>query len=205
VAVVAVVLVPAGAARAAGAELSAVAGAYAAGGGTIPACEFTSAELNAALAEAGGDIQQYGSDLLGAIQRALSARASGACDQRSQSPAASTTTSTTVTPGAPPSAPRAAVIAPPPAPPVSAGTAIPATAIALGPLSAPTGAGIPAPIWTLAIAGLVLALGAGLAVVWRLRGWDPVWAAGARHSFGEAGYRVSGAWADFTDWVRLQR
>jgi hypothetical protein len=40
---------------------------------------------------------------------------------------------------------------------------------------------------------------------WRLRGWDPDWAARARHSWREAGYRVSSTWAEFTDWLRLGR
>jgi hypothetical protein len=195
-------LLPAGVARAAGAELSAVAGAYSANGGTIPPCEFSSAELNAALSEAGGDIQQYAGDLLNAIQRALAARASGACNSQSAAPAVTTITNVTTTPGPPPAAP---VIQAPPAPPGTAAPALPAAALPDQSLTAATGSGIPAPLWILTIAGLVLTLAAGVAVVARVRGWDPLWAAAARHSWAEAGYRAAGAWEDFVDWVRMQR
>jgi len=43
--------------------LQGILGAYSAGGGTIPACEFSSAELNATLGEIGNDTAQYGVDL----------------------------------------------------------------------------------------------------------------------------------------------
>jgi hypothetical protein len=85
--------------------LEAVAGAYSANGGTIPACEFTSSELAAAEGQAGGAGQEYAADLLAAIQRALAAQASGACNKVTPT----TTTTTTVAP--------AVVVPPPSAPP----------------------------------------------------------------------------------------
>ena len=55
-----------------------------------------------------------------------------------------------------------------------------------------------------ALGGLLVAL----LLLWgwaRLRGWDPTWAARARHAWGEAGYRVTNTWSEFTDWLRLGR
>jgi hypothetical protein len=188
-------------ARAAGSELSAVAGAYASGGGTIPACEFSSAQLGAALSEAGGDIQQYGSDLLAAIQRALSERASGACGKHAAAAPPAVTATTPVPPVASPR-PAAPAVAAPPAPPAGPAPVIPPVRIAPRPVSAATGSGLPAPMWTLAVVAVLVAAALLGWLLVRTRGWDPLWAQAARHSWREAGYRFSGAWADFADWAR---
>jgi hypothetical protein len=55
----------------------------------------------------------------------------------------------------------------------------------------------------IAVLGCVVVLGAAIAGIARLRGWDPRSVAGARHALGEAGYRVSTLWAEFSDWLRL--
>jgi hypothetical protein len=34
---------------------------------------------------------------------------------------------------------------------------------------------------------------------------EPHWALSLRHSLAEAGYRVSGTWAEFAEWARLGR
>jgi hypothetical protein len=39
----------------------------------------------------------------------------------------------------------------------------------------------------------------------RWRGWDPPWVARMRHAWGEAGYRATSTWSEFTDWLRLGR
>jgi hypothetical protein len=39
----------------------------------------------------------------------------------------------------------------------------------------------------------------------RMRGWDPGWAARMRHAWGEAGFRTTSTWSEFTDWLRLGR
>lgn len=52
--------------------------------GTIPACEFSSAQLNAALKSIGTYGAQYFEDFTNAIQSALSERASGACEPHRQ-------------------------------------------------------------------------------------------------------------------------
>src|SRR2546430_2339135 len=47
--------------------------------GRIPPCEFTSSQLESALSDVDTYGQQYYADFIGAIQAALTARASGAC------------------------------------------------------------------------------------------------------------------------------
>jgi hypothetical protein len=48
------------------------------------------------------------------------------------------------------------------------------------------------------LAGLFALIGGGTALS-RARGWDPAWAAAMRHSLGEAGYRLGGAWEELRD------
>jgi hypothetical protein len=64
------------------------------------------------------------------------------------------------------------------------------------PLTASTDGSIPAPMLLLALFAILCALGAGAA--WLLRRADAPWAAAARHSLAEAGYRLGGAWAELT-------
>ena len=63
---------------------------------------------------------------------------------------------------------------------------------------------------TSAAVGLVAvgALVIGLLVLWgfaRWWAWEPRWLTRWRHATGEAGWRASAAWAEFTDWLRLGR
>jgi hypothetical protein len=64
------------------------------------------------------------------------------------------------------------------------------------PVTASTDGSIPAPMLLLALFAILCALGAGGA--WLLRRTDAPWAAAARHSLAEAGYRLGGAWAELT-------
>jgi hypothetical protein len=54
------------------------------------------------------------------------------------------------------------------------------------------------------LAGLVAALLAAVGFA-RWWAWEPRWLVRVRHAAAEAGWRVGGAWADFTDWLRLGR
>jgi hypothetical protein len=57
----------------------------------------------------------------------------------------------------------------------------------------------------LVLAGaIVLALLVAWAVA-RWWAWEPRWLVRWRHAMGEAGWRASAAWAEFTDWLRLGR
>jgi len=62
---------------------------------------------------------------------------------------------------------------------------------------------------TPAIAAAALAaLIALCCVVWgiaRLQAFEPRWTLSLRHAMGEAGFRASATWAEFSDWVRLGR
>lgn len=55
------------------------------------------------------------------------------------------------------------------------------------------------------LAAIAAAIAAGLwltLLAARLFGWEPAWAATARHAWGEAEYRLGGTWAEFVDWAR---
>ncbi len=64
------------------------------------------------------------------------------------------------------------------------------------PVTAAASGSIPLPMVLLALIAALGALGAGGA--WMLRRSDPAWAASARHSVAEAGYRLGGVWAELT-------
>jgi hypothetical protein len=142
--------------------------------GTISPCQFSSAQLAAALKGVDTYGAQYFADFTNAIQSALAARAAGACTHN-RAPAARHRV-------------RAAASAPVP-----------------GPVTAPTNAGVPAPLLLMAAIAAAFALCAAVAGVFRVRGWDPVWLAGWRHSWAEAGYRLGGTWSEFVDWLRSDR
>jgi hypothetical protein len=55
------------------------------------------------------------------------------------------------------------------------------------------------------VLGALLLLACGAWALARRRGVEPHWWLSLRHSVAEAGYRVSGTWAEFTDWARLGR
>jgi hypothetical protein len=60
----------------------------------------------------------------------------------------------------------------------------------------------------LAILIVLLVLLLLLALIWAVMRWqaiEPPWWPRARHSLAEFGWRASGAWSDFTDWLRLGR
>ena len=41
--------------------------------------------------------------------------------------------------------------------------------------------------------------------LFRWRAWEPAWTGRLRHAAGEAGWRASSTWAEFTDFVRFGR
>jgi hypothetical protein len=142
--------------------------------GSIPPCQFSSAELQSALKSVDTYGAQYFADFTAAIQTALSARATGVCTGGGT-----------------------AAIAP------SSGVGSPAASPASRlPVTASSGANLPAPIVLLgALAALFASIAAAVGVA-RARGWDPPWMARWRHAWAEAGYRVGDTWAEFSDWLR---
>jgi hypothetical protein len=169
--------------------------------GVINGCGYTEGQLKDAQRQVPPDIEQYAPDFPGALQAALEQRARG-CGGQKIAPVAPPT----ATPIVPPTqGPRAEVTKEPPAPPVADSIedhVIPQVAVSARDQGASTA---PAPIVALAIVGGLLGL-VGLA--WGLErwgAWEPNWLLASRHAVGEAGFRVSATWADFTDWVRLGR
>lgn len=214
----ALLLVPAALARA-DAAYERVAAAYAEAGGHLDGCAFTQQQLEAGLAGIPPQIKDVVPDLRRAIQDGIAAHRRGECEGREPG--------TTTNPDAPVSSdavpPVTTTPATPAAPATGAGTEPGQTAPATTTPGAPA-ATAPAPAATESapapgpreddrdalVAGLV-ALGALLLLVlaiWglvRLRGWDPAWATRTRHAWGEAGYRTTTTWSEFTDWLRLGR
>jgi hypothetical protein len=68
-----------------------------------------------------------------------------------------------------------------------------------------TDANLPAPILLMATLGVVIGSALGLRALARGFGWEPARAAGWRHAWGEASYRLSGGWAELRDWWRSGR
>jgi hypothetical protein len=172
--------------------------------GRVPPCQFSVDTLQKAKSEVPPDIEQYAPDFPAALDAALQARALGACNKHAT---ATTGATAPVAPsgsgGQPPSSGSGTGTTPAPTPyPASNSTFVNNTAAASHAAGASSA---PAPVIALAI---VLVLMAMAALWWSLttwRGLEPRWLLGARHAWSEAGYRASGTWAEFTDWVRLGR
>ena len=186
-------------------------------------CRYTEKQLRDLKDLIPNDIAQY-SDFGAAVDDALARRAQGACNKggaKSQDgaatpPAASTGTAPppppaaagdappagSATPGAPAAAqpPPTPGTAPAPAPDVAARDAIGIAARATEPAT-----DAPFPLIALAVLAGLLALGALAFALVRWRAWEPAWADRFRHAAGEAGWRASSTWAEFTDFVRLGR
>lgn len=191
-----------------------VASAYAQAGGRLDPCAFSQPELEAALRGIPPTIRNVVPALRRAMQDAVAAHRQGRCN--GVRPEEGTTGGAAAPEAVPP------VTSTPATTPVPSATA-PATSAAptaTAPTTAAPGAAAPAPQPAAPSGGrsdrkpLIVALIAGGALVllalllWglgRTRGWDPGWAARMRHSWGEAGFRTTSTWAEFTDWLRLGR
>ncbi len=139
--------------------------------GTIPPCQYSSAQLSSALKGVDTYGAQYFADFTNAIQSALTGRAAGQC----------------VAGGPQRLAPATNQPAKSPSVPVS--------------VTAATHADLPLPIALMALIGIVIVLSAAAVGLTRARGWEPAWAASWRHTWGEAGYRAGGIWSEFRDWL----
>jgi hypothetical protein len=182
--------------------------------GTVNACKWSAKQLADAKRQVPNDIDQYAPDFPAALDDAIQKRASGACSKSAAAPATSTpaatppaqpTATTGVPPGTTPAAPTANAQAPQPAPASQPAPAVADNAVLAASKSRNSDAGIPAPLVALAIIGALMALAALLYGLARWWAWEPHWLVRWRHAGAEAGWRASGAWAEFTDWVRLGR
>jgi hypothetical protein len=109
-----------------------------------------------------------------------------------------------VPPGTTPAAPPSGQ-APQPAPTSSPAPAIADKAVLAASKTRSSDAGIPAPLVALAVIGGLMALAALLYALARWWAWEPRWLVRWRHAGAEAGWRASGSWAEFMDWLRLGR
>ena len=182
--------------------------------GRINACSHSPEELQQAKDDIPNDIEQYAPDFPAALDAAMEERARG-CDGESPAdtgaapPGATTTPSGgTPAPAVPGTATTPTTPGQTPAPP---GTAQPAPAAGDGAIENAaardddSGGDFPPAILALAILLGLLALASLVWGLFRFFAWEPRWLLGARHSVAEAGWRTSGAWADFTDWLRSRR
>lgn len=206
-----------------------VADAYATGGGQLNACEFSQAELEGALAGIPPNVVDVVPDLRRAMEDAIAEHRRGGCSGREPAGEPGDATATpppdaTTTPAAP--SPDTPVSSTDPAtdavvPPAGDGDADgglapgatgPPTTIEPAEATTTPGRrpeGIPRDRTPLVVGaaalGALLALALALWGWARMRGWDPAWAARARHACGEAAYRTTNVWTEFTDWLRLGR
>jgi hypothetical protein len=200
---------------------------YVKNGGRFSVCKFTEEELKKAKNAIPEDNEQYGAPLIAALEDAIAARAQGQCNTKKQAaaaapppaaappagtappppPAASTATSDAGPAQAqPPAAPAQAQEPPKPAAEPAPAQAIAADdSIALASRSTEVATDAPFPIVLLAIVAGLMALAALVFGVVRWFAWEPAWAVRLRHAAGEAGWRASSTFSEFTDFVRLGR
>jgi hypothetical protein len=208
---VALLLLGSAAAVADRATFDRVSDAYANNAGQLDACTFSQADLESALEGIPPEFEGVVPQLREAIERGIEAHRAGDCRGIEPTGGVTTTPDTATTPGTTtPTTPATETGAVPP--PVATTPA--ATPPAATPQQVTTTPGVqPAPTkrdtrWLVAGATALGALLLLLLLLWgwaRLRGWDSQWAARARHAWGEAGYRVTSTWSEFTDWLRLGR
>lgn len=190
-------------------------------------CKYTQKQLSQLKDLIPNDANAYAADFVAAVDDALASRAQGACNKKGNATPQDTTDTPDTGGGAaaPPSsggngpasgAPSGAdstpaapnTVKPPPTPTVQP-TASPEVAIrdAIGIAASTTDPATDAPFPVLALAilaGLFALAGLVVALV-RWRAWEPQWADDFRHAAGEAGWRASSTWAEFTDFVRFGR
>ncbi len=182
--------------------------------GKIDPCKYTSEQLKLAQQAIPPDVRQYASDLPGAIQAAIEARARGECADGSAtpvSPATAGTATPTATPTpkpTPTTVPTKTVVPDPPAPSGAAGLPPPTSASDVALERAATARpanGAPVPLILLGVVAGLFALTALALLVMKRLGLAEGRLAPVRHSWREASWRLGGTWEDFRDWLRVGR
>lgn len=162
----------------------------------VPPCLYSSRQLHSVLKSEGPNGGQYDEPLITAINSALAARAGGACPS-AETAAAQASAAAQAAAGTP------AGVGPAGGAPAS--FAGPHRSIPVLPVTAATGARLPVPIMLMAALAALLAVLAAILATARMRGWDPVWAAGWRHAWSEAAYRFAATWSELGDRRRSRR
>jgi hypothetical protein len=191
-----------------------VASAYATAGGHLDPCAFTEAELKAAVRGIPPAIRNVVPALRAAMVEGIAAHERGDCrgvkpeEGTTGGAAPATTTPTTTTPPVttPPVTTQTAPAVPAATTPTPTTTAPAPAQTTTQPAASTTQERDRTPLLVALIAAGVLVLLALLLWGWgRMRGWDPGWTARVRHAWGEAGFRTTSTWSEFTDWLRLGR
>jgi hypothetical protein len=184
--------------------------------GRLDPCKYSEKQLRELKDLVPNDFQQY-ADFEEAVDDALAKRAQGACNKGGSSkqgdtapPAASgTAPPPPAAATGPPAAPGAPAPAQPPPTPRPAPTAAPDVAardeIGIAARSTEPATEAPFPLIAMAVLAGLLAIGTLTFGVVRWRAWEPAWTERFRHAAGEAGWRASSTWAEFTDFVRFGR
>jgi cobalamin biosynthesis Mg chelatase CobN len=193
----------------------------------IDPCRYSPKVLSQLKQLISNDLDSY-SDLGAAVDDALARRAQGVCKKgaKPQSSSAAQSGTGAVTPpassgggggssssGTAPQAPVApgktapAQPAPTPAAQPTAAPAVVATGnqILTAARTTEPSTDAPFPVLALAILAAILALGGLTVGLFRWRAWEPAWTGRFRHAAGEAGWRASSTWAEFSDFVRFGR
>lgn len=197
---------------------------YIKNGGRIDACTFTQNQLKQVKNAIPEDLKQYGASLIAALDDAIAARAQGACNKKSQAQAPPVVGQAAPpgpqgqaptpaggkggpTPGS--AAPGGPAQAQAPPTPTSEPTPVASIAdddsIAVASNTNDVATDAPFPMLALAILAALLALGAAAFGVARWFAWEPAWTFRMSHAAGEAGWRASSTWSEFSDFVRLGR
>lgn len=205
----ALLLLPSATAFADRATFDRVSAAYADNAGELEPCWFSQSDLESALAGIPRTFEDVVPDLRRAIEEGIAAHRRGECRGIAPTGGPSEAETPATTPTTPTTPSETSAVTPPPATPPAATP--PATGapqqVTTTPSVQPAGtkrSTKPLVIGAIALGALLLLS----LLLWgwaRLRGWDPKWAARARHAWGEAGFRVTSTWAEFSDWLRLGR
>jgi hypothetical protein len=182
--------------------------------GRLDPCKYSEKQLRDLKDLIPNDFQQY-ADFDDAVDDALAKRAQGACNKSAPkqaatpAPPAAGGTPPAASTGAPATRAPAPAGAQPPPTPTPAATAAPAVAagdeIERAARSTEPATDAPFPLIALAVIAGLLAIGVLVFGLVRWRAWEPAWASRFRHAAGEAGWRASSTWAEFTDFVRFGR
>ena len=181
--------------------------------GRIDGCTWSARQLADAKGQVPNDIEQYAPDFPNALDDAIQHRAAGGCAKSAATPTAATPAAApssgsggpTATTGVPPASAPAGGHAPQPTATLKPAPPVVDNAVLAASKRHSSDAGVPAPLVALAVIAALMALAALLYGLARWWAWEPPWLVRARHAGAEAGWRASGSWAEFMDWLRLGR